>query len=257
MRIGIMSAMPEENAWLLPKILNGQKSYHAKREFKAGSLFGHEVVITFSRWGKVAAAITASHLIQDFKVDVILFTGVAGACSPHIRVGDVVVGKSFIQHDMDARPFYSQYEIPLMGVQQIPTCAQWCERTYQASKKFIEVGAHTERLAHFGIVSPAVYQGTIASGDKFFASKKEIDELNSRLPEVLCVEMEGAAVAQACYEYDIPCIVIRTISDDSSENSPKDFSLFVSSIASYYSAGIIEAVLKELPTSLYKFAIAH
>src|SRR5215469_12323527 len=116
MPIGIMAAMQEEIGTLskeLPAesevVDDGQRTYHS------GPLWGTPMVVVFSRWGKVAAASTATHLISDFGVAEILFTGVAGAARPGLKVGDVVVGARLWQHDMDARPLLPRYEIPLLG----------------------------------------------------------------------------------------------------------------------------------------------
>jgi nucleoside phosphorylase len=116
MSIGIMAAMQEEIDTLLKELPassevvdDGQRTYHS------GRLWGTPVVVVFSRWGKVAAATTATHLISEFGVGEILFTGVAGAAQPGLNVGDVVVGARFWQHDIDARPLFPRHEIPLLG----------------------------------------------------------------------------------------------------------------------------------------------
>jgi adenosylhomocysteine nucleosidase len=121
MRIGIIAAMQEEIDTLLQELArdaevidDGRRTYHL------GCLWDKSVVIVFSRWGKVAAATTATHLISDFGIDEVLFTGVAGAAQPGLKVGDVVVGARLWQHDMDARPLFPQHEIPLLRRSSLP-----------------------------------------------------------------------------------------------------------------------------------------
>jgi adenosylhomocysteine nucleosidase len=88
--------------------------------------------------------------------------------------------------------------------------------------------------------------GDIASGDQFFSSNEQKHALNTQLPDVLCVEMEGAAVAQVCYEYEIPFSIIRTISDVADDQSHIDFPSFINKISSKYAAEIIKNIFKQM-----------
>jgi len=111
-----MAAMQEEIDRLLRELPAGSEVVNdGRRTYHSGHLWGTPVVIVFSRWGKVAAATTATDLISDFCVTEILFTGVAGAAQPGLKVGDIVVGARLWQHDMDARPLFPRHEIPLLG----------------------------------------------------------------------------------------------------------------------------------------------
>src|SRR5690554_3309469 len=100
----------------------GQRDYHA------GTLYGQRCVVVLARIGKVAAAATAVTLIREFHVQEIVFTGLAGAVSPDVRVGDVVVAESLLQHDMDARPLFGRYEIPLLGRSRFDAAPALSER---------------------------------------------------------------------------------------------------------------------------------
>ncbi len=247
MKIGIMGAMTEEIAGLVEamgarpeQVEVGQRAYHV------GELFGREVVVVFSRWGKVAAATTATELLARHGVGRMIFTGVAGAASPALRVGDVVVGSTLYQHDMDGSPLFPRHEIPLLRVSGIETEAAARRDAVRAAERFLVQRREwipDAVAAEFGITEPKVVEGEIASGDKFFADKVELDELRGRLPGVACVEMEGAAVAQVCHEYGVPLTVIRTISDAADEGAPVDFARFVRLIASRYSLGIVRSLL--------------
>lgn len=104
----------------------------------------------------------------------------------------------------------------------------------------------TEDLIQFAISQPKLVVGDIASGDQFFSSNLQKQILSTQLPEVLCVEMEGAAVAQVCYEYEIPFCIIRTISDVADDNSHIDFPAFIQKISSKYAAEIIKNIFKQL-----------
>jgi adenosylhomocysteine nucleosidase len=103
-----------------------------------------------------------------------------------------------------------------------------------------------EDLAEFNISQPRLFVGEIASGDQFFSSNEQKHNLNAQLPEVLCVEMEGAAVAQVCYEYEIPFSIIRTISDVADDNSHIDFPAFIQKISSKYAAEIIKNIFQQI-----------
>ena len=102
-----------------------------------------------------------------------------------------------------------------------------------------------EKLSQFEISKPSIHIGAIASGDQFISGKDQISAILSGLPHVKCVEMEGAAVAQVCYEYNIPYSIIRTISDNANHNAHVDFPKFANEIASSYALAILENYLKD------------
>jgi adenosylhomocysteine nucleosidase len=205
-------------------------------------------VAVFSRWGKVAAAATATHVVTAYRATQVIFTGVAGAIDAALGIGDIVVGSELIQHDMDATPMFPRYEIPLLGRAAIPTDPALCAQLTAAAQEFLrddlKPTVRPSELALFSISSPKVRNGLIASGDKFFASADEIGAVRERLPEALCVEMEGAAVAQVCDEYAVSFGIVRTISDTADHNSVHDFPRFSREIAGHYSAGILSRFLQ-------------
>jgi len=242
--IGIISAMQEEVEALLQALQNVSTRQKGQRTYFEGILFGKPVVIVFSRWGKVAAAATTTQLLNDFPVREVLFTGVAGAIQPDINIGDIVVGKQLYQHDLDARPFYQQFEIPILQKKHLvtsqPQALEMAANTFV--KKLHNYLSDTE-AAVFGIRKPKVYIGDIASGDQFISSRDKIRWLNQQLPSAICAEMEGAAVAQICHEYKLPFNIIRIISDKANDNAGIDFPRFAKSIASNYALGILAAYL--------------
>jgi adenosylhomocysteine nucleosidase len=246
--LAIVSATPDEVAAVVQSLTQVNIDVAGRRHYHLGSLHGVSVVAVFSRWGKVAAAATATQLITRYGVSRLLFSGVAGAVQPDLAIGDIVIGTDLVQHDMDATPLFPRYEVPLLGKRAFPTDARLREQLMSAARDFLkhdlalQVGV-AER-AHFAIESPKVVPGTIASGDKFFANAAEIRALRERLPEVSCVEMEGAAVAQVCEEYGVPFGIVRTISDVADESAVHDFPRFSREVARHYCHGVIARFLE-------------
>ena len=248
--IGIMGAMPEEiNGVLL--LMDEQKERSlGMRTYYTGKINGIKTVVVFSRWGKVAAAATVASLVLEFKISEIIFTGVAGAVTDQLKIGDIVIARRLIQHDMDARPLIDQFEIPLLGKTFFESPDAQVSIAINAVNELIENNhintvIDTSELKKFGIEKPQLFTGDIASGDKFFSAKIEKAKLLSAIPSILCIEMEGAAVAQVCYEYGIPFTIVRTISDTADEGSVKDFPLFIKKISSIYSAEIIKNIYRQ------------
>ena len=245
--VGIMGAMPEEISGVVELLTDKREIARGMRTYYLGKLNGISTVVVFSRWGKVAAATTVTNLILEFNISELLFTGVAGGMNAGLRVGDIVIGKRLIQHDMDARPLMSQFEIPLLGMTYFESPENKTASALAAVQDLLtnrhlhQVIAAAE-LQQFGIVHPKVFVGDIASGDHFFSHGDDKRRLLSLLPAVLCVEMEGAAVAQVCHEYNIPFTIIRTISDAADDHSGVDFQSFIRQVASKYSVEIIRNI---------------
>lgn len=242
MKVAILSAMNEEIDALLNELSVKKRYQKGKRTYYHGYLYDLEVLVSFSRWGKVASASTTTQLINDFDPDQLLFTGVAGGIAATINIGDIVVGKQLYQHDMDASPILRPMEVPLLNREFFETDAGIRRDLMQASSKFIEninKVISKEVLEEFGIDSPTVYQGNIASGDQFVSDHKQLDHVIHKIPDLSCVEMEGAAVAQVCYEYKVPFGILRTISDKANNNAHIDFPRFAKTVASQYALGII------------------
>ncbi len=248
--IGIMGAMMEEVDGLIARLTERDEQTIGMRTYYSGKLYGIPTIVVFSRWGKVAAATTVSTLIHHFKITELIFTGVAGALNANLAIGDVVIAKRLIQHDMDARPIVNRFEIPLLGKTFFDSTSENTSVAVKAAEYILEdnklhtlIG--TEDLSQFGIKTPKVYVGDIASGDKFFANSSDKHLLLETLPTLLCVEMEGAAVAQVCYECEIPFTIIRTISDTADETSELNFPLFIKRISSLYSVEIVKNIYQQ------------
>ena len=172
-RAGIVAAMHPELAAVLAAMPDERRQPVATRDFWCGHWAGHEVVAVLSRVGKVAAATTATLLIERFKVDRIVFTGTAGGLGDGVRVGDVVVAGSFMQHDMDASPLFPRFEVPLTGVARFDTDFDLSASLARAAQTVPARAADTlgaDAVAEFALQSPRVHRGLIASGDRFVAT---------------------------------------------------------------------------------------
>ena len=246
----ILSALPEEQAGLLAQLEGARRHTVASRDFWLGRLQGRPVVLALSRIGKVSASLTASVLIGHLGVSRIVFTGVAGGLAPGVRVGDVVVAQDFIQHDLDASPLFPRYEVPLYGRARF-ACEPALTSLLSTAARQALGSAST---ATMGLPAGAkVHSGLIASGDCFVSSAEASRALQSALRsaghEALAVEMEGAAVAQVCADYDIPFAAMRTISDRADDTAHIDFPRFVNEVASRYALAIIKQLMQSLPAS--------
>ena len=221
----------------------------ANREFVVGKINQVRCVVAFSKWGKVAATITATLLVQEFGVTDLFFIGTAGALADGLKVGDIVVSKRLVQHDLDARPIISRFELPLLNRIYVESDPGLTELAGQAVTNLLERGVvhmvGEEAVKEFGL-APTLYLGDIASGDQFINSDEKRQEILRLLPEVLCVEMEGAAVAQVCLEFNVPFTVIRTISDTADHNARVDFGKFILEVANAYSRAIISELMRLL-----------
>lgn len=229
MTLAIVAAMREELSAVLALMPDEQKQVAGGREFWRGHLHGQEVVAVLSRIGKVAAATTATVLIERFDVERIVFTGVAGGLAPGVKVGDVVIADSFMQHDLDASPIFPKYEVPLYGLSRFATDPELSHRLAAAARK--------------ALPGSTLHRGLVVSGDRFVSTTAESRALQSALPDALAVEMEGAAFAQVCHDYGVPFAAVRTISDRADDAAHVDFTQFIQEVASRHSAAIVAALL--------------
>lgn len=250
-----MGAMNEEVSLLRNHMSGIRSETRGMREYMNGTIHGKDVTVVFSRWGKVAASSTATTLVERFGIDHLVFTGVAGAIEPELDVGDIVIATSLVQHDMDASllPGIEKFEIPLLGVShftvdnRLAIMAQRAAESYLANDLRADVSADV--LKEFQITKPKVVSGIVASSDQFIADAAVAGKLREQLPDLKCVEMEGAAVAQVAYEHSVPCVVIRTISDKADHSAIVDFTQFVTKVASHFTCGSVLRYLAELGNS--------
>jgi len=249
-RIALVSAMHEELAAVLARMPDEQKTVVAGREFWVGHWHGHDVVAVLSRIGKVAAATTATTLIERFGVTRMVFTGVAGGLAPQVNVGDVVVAREFIQHDMDASPLFPRHEVPLTGMTRFPADVALSDALVAAAPLAMQdmlASLPPSEWLDIDLPKAQVHKGLIASGDRFVSQTLESQALQRDLPDALAVEMECAAMAQVCHDYGVPLAAVRTISDRADDAAHVDFARFIQGIASRYSVAVLDRLLLALP----------
>ena len=203
------------------------------------------VVLALCGIGKVAAATTATVLLERFGVSHLLFTGVAGGLAPGIQVGDVVVADGFVQHDMDASPLFPKHEIPLYGRACFKADQALSECLAEAVSAVLSEPQHLcsapDRI-RFKLHGARLHRGLLVSGDRFVSSVAEAAGLCSALPEALAVDMESAAVAQVCHDFGTAFAAVRTISDRADDSAHVDFSAFVEAVASRYAQAIVKTL---------------
>ncbi len=248
-RIGIVSALHDELAAVLQRLPDEQRESVAGRDFWRGHWHGHALVAVLARVGKVAAATTATLLVERFGVDRIVFTGVAGGLATGVRVGDIVVARELLQHDMDASPLFARHEVPLYGRARFATDAALSDALAAAAQAVLArpegaLGAAAAR--EFALHGATLRQGLIVTGDRFVATAAESAALRRALPDALAVEMEGAAVAQVCHDYGLPFAALRTISDRADDSAHVDFTRFVERVASPLGAAVLEGYFSKL-----------
>ena len=246
MRLGLISALQEEQQGLVEAMGSPATLMHGMREYTAGRIAGIDAVCVLSRIGKVAAATTATMLIEKFGVTHVFFTGVAGAGDPGVKVGDIVVAESLLQYDMDASPLFPRFEVPLTGLSHFASDHHLSTLVASAASSFLDHQfdsvIDTAERRDFKLERPRVHRGLIASGDQFISSAAHVNALSAALAGLLAVEMEGAAVAQVCFELGVPFAVIRTISDNANEDAALDFMRFVKTVAARYAFHIVMRV---------------
>jgi adenosylhomocysteine nucleosidase len=251
MTLGILAALHDEVDSLVAAMRHedARATIHriGMRDYHVGHLHGQACVLVLARVGKVAAAATTATLVREFGVDEIVFTGLAGGVGDGVRVGDIVIASETMQHDLDARPLFPRHEVPLLDRSHFPADPKLTEALRAAADGFLREDLPTEVpppvRERFGIGTPSLQLGLIASGDQFINAASAVARLRECLPDLLAVEMEGAAMAQVCHEYGVRYAVMRTISDRADDSAHVDFSAFLKDVASHYSDGILRRFL--------------
>jgi len=228
MKIGLIGAIKEEILMLKDKIHGLKATQIGSRDFYSGTIDGHEVVVCTSGWGKVAVASTATSLINLFQVDHLLFIGLAGSMQGHLKIGDIIVADKLIQHDVCLSGLAdAQVALPSRKTFEFEVRPEGWQRALSAGTQFILNLEDGEYPAISTGYHPAIYVGAIATGDQFVDTTEGRKQISERFPQVLCVEMEGAAIAQVAADYGISCSVIRIISDQADEYAHENFTAFL------------------------------
>lgn len=241
--------MPEEQQGLREQLDAPSHVRHAGRDFHSGRWHGQPVVLALARIGKVAAATTATVLIERFGATRIVFTGVAGGLHPEVKVGDTVIAREMLQHDMDASPLFPRHEVPLYGRARFAADGDLVAMLSIAARA-LSTGAaglfDAETRDRFQLHDMRVHEGLLLSGDRFVSGLDESMALRRELPDALAVDMEAAAVAQVCHDYGVPFAAVRNISDRADDQAHVDFPAYLSQVAGRQAQALIAAFLQAL-----------
>lgn len=231
--IGIIAALAEETELLLEAAENKHHHHYGPFEFVTCTLEGKECVICVCGVGKVMAAMCAAVMLLQFKPEALINTGAAGGLKKGMKIGDMVFSTGAAYHDFDATVFgYKLGQTP--GHDPVFTAdAALRQKARQAADKLqLQKGRH-------------ILEGLVLSGDQFVSSGEKVDFLTRTFPEAVCVEMEGAAIANAASDFKVPFLIIRAVSDSADDHGAMSYDEF-SRKASHESARLVRALLQEL-----------
>jgi adenosylhomocysteine nucleosidase len=221
LHIGVLGAMPEEIGSDLSHLQQLQSEQHGDLTIHHGS-WGENIRLSlaWSGWGKVSAARAATRLLCSAPdINLLLFTGVAGAADPALKQWDVVLANAVVQHDMDSSPLFPRFTLPALNRAQLNPDSSWLRWASTALAQAAQAG----ELDGFGLPST----GLIATGDRFIGDTAVLDALREALPGLNAVEMEGAAVAQVAEQEGMAWLVLRVISDDADASAAQSFGDFI------------------------------
>ncbi|MBU2224064.1 MAG: 5'-methylthioadenosine/S-adenosylhomocysteine nucleosidase [Gammaproteobacteria bacterium] len=227
--VGIIGAMEQEVALLKQQLTNATTSTIANFEFYRGQLQGVDVVLVQSGIGKVTAAVATTLLIHQFQPDCVINTGSAGGFDEELAVGDIVISSEVRHHDVDVTAFgYEPGQVP-----RLPAA-------FIAHPELI--AAAEQSITKLGFCRTK--KGLITTGDVFMCDPERIAKTRATFPTMLAVEMEGAAIAQACYQLNTPFVVIRSLSDIAGKESPTSFEAYLEIASRNSSAMVVELLTK-------------
>lgn len=225
--IGIMGAMQEEVDPILAELEDLKSVKIGSNTYHLGRYKDRDLIVAYSRIGKVNSAVTATVMIERFGVKRLLFSGVAGAINPDLKVGDVLYARSLVQHDVDITAFgHKPGFIPETG------------DFFDADKDLIALAKEVANEQKVDLI-----EGVIATGDQFVAS----DEITNRIRDLFkadAVEMEGASVASVCHSFKVPFFVLRAISDAADMDAGFSFDEFLKSSAIVSAKFVLKMVEK-------------
>ncbi|PQD96427.1 5'-methylthioadenosine/S-adenosylhomocysteine nucleosidase [Pradoshia eiseniae] len=230
MKIAIIGAMEEEVAVLREKIEESESVVIANTEYTSGKMHGADVILLKCGIGKVNAAMGTAVLLEKFKPDFIINTGSAGGYNPDLNVGDIVISTEVRHHDVDVTAFGYEYG-------QVPKLPAG----FMADEKLVEIAA---RIAE-GIEGVQAGKGLIVTGDVFMSDPARADFVRGQFPQLQAVEMEAAAIAQVAYQFGVPFVVTRALSDIAGKESDVSFDQFLDQ-AARHSAHLAMEMVKEL-----------
>jgi adenosylhomocysteine nucleosidase len=245
---GILGAFGDEVRLLVERLDAREERKIEGIQFWLGRLKGRRVAIARTGVGKVNAAITATLLQTHFHPTEVLFTGIAGGLNPELKPGDIVIAEKTVHHDygdLTTRGMVREgARNPVTGQRNptfLPADARLLKAALAAKERValdpIEMKAGSKH-------TPRITSGIVATGDVFVALPSKREELRKEL-NADAVEMEGAAVAQVCWQWQVPCLVIRSLSDLADENALADARVF-QKVAARNSALLVVEIVAHL-----------
>ncbi|WP_078545476.1 5'-methylthioadenosine/S-adenosylhomocysteine nucleosidase [Litchfieldia alkalitelluris] len=234
MKLAIIGAMEEEVEILREQLENRESIEIAGCEFSTGTLNGQEIVVLKSGIGKVNAALSTSILLQQFKPAYVINTGSAGGYLESLNVGDVVISSEVCHHDVDVTAFGYEYG-------QVPGLPA----AFEADAKLVEVAQKAAQR----VSDVQVATGLIATGDSFMNDPGRVEFVRNQFNDLYAVEMEAAAIAQVCYQFRIPFVVIRSLSDIAGKESDVSFDQFLKT-AARNSSDLVLKMVAEIKNSI-------
>lgn len=211
MKIGVIVPMEEEIKLMKESLTGVTNESVAGVELTSGKYKNHEVYLAQSGIGKVQAGMTTTIINERYQPDFIVNTGSAGGIGEGLHIGDVVISEKMAYHDVDATGF--GYKVGQLPQQEL---------YFNANSDYVKAIAAAAKRT--GLTSKT---GLIVTGDQFVDSKEKIATIKKSFPDALAAEMEGAAVAQVCTQFNTPFVVIRSMSDVGDENASVNFDEFV------------------------------
>ena len=225
--IAIMGAMPEEIEPILEHLGEYRSYAIAGNLYYQGRYKGIDLVVAYSKIGKVFASLSASVMIQHFKAKKLLFSGVAGAISEDLKIGDLIAATKLCQHDLDITAFGHPYGYVPEGKVYVESDEELLFLAQEVAK---EKGIDLK-------------EGIIATGDQFIADPAKKEWIKKTFGAD-ALEMEGAAVAVVCDAFDVPFFILRSISDAADMDAGFDFDTFLKSSSKISADFIISLVEK-------------
>ncbi len=220
MTIGIIGAMQQEITLLRQQISDLTESKHGPITFYLGTLAGHKIVLVQSGIGKTAAAMATTLLIDNYSPRLIINTGSAGGYDQNLNIGDLVISSEVRHHDVDVTAFGFEIGQGFGFPAAFIADSTLIGKAKIAAQKQVDIKAKV---------------GLICSGDSFMDCPERVDNARNAFPNMIAVEMEGAAIAQVCQQFDCPFVIIRALSDIAGKSSHQSFESFLEQAAKHSS----------------------
>ncbi len=229
MKIAVIGAMEEEVELLRATLENATTETIANSEYTQGTYKDKDVILLKSGIGKVNAAMSTTILLEKYQPDVVINTGSAGGYDENLDVGAIVISDEVRHHDVDATIFgYEMGQVP-----QMPAGFKADARLMEVAEQAVaEVGEHQSAT------------GLITTGDSFMNDPVRVEKVRGYFPTMKAVEMEAAAVAQVCYQFATPFVVIRALSDIAGKQSDISFDEFLPIAAKHSTQVVLKAIEK-------------